>query len=168
MILKSNIIFFFISTFLMFLSFQNVNLFEGFILDIHEGFGGSEMRISQDVNITNLYKYLLEYYNFSHIHGMALYYFIALLIITLISFLVYILLPFLLYFFNSEFGIKYLFACDSIYSFLVFSLLIIIMLYPIIGHFIKCYDFLFIMLLIIIRLFQYRSLIKLSAPINKK
>jgi hypothetical protein len=82
----------------MFLSFQNVNLFEGFILDIHEGFGGSEMKISRNVNFTNLYQYLLEYYDFSHVYGMIFFYFIALLISTLISFLIYIFFPFFSFF----------------------------------------------------------------------
>jgi len=119
-LLKHNIALFLVGVLLLYVSFQNVNIYEGFMLDIRLG-PSPDIRICPDVRTSNMIAYFFEYYNFFEIYGMAIFYFKGCLIVAFILFLIYLCLFFFIHF-KKMIKKKYILFSDAIF-FLLFSTL---------------------------------------------
>jgi hypothetical protein len=154
-ILKYNIIFFSLGSILLLLTFHNINIYAGFIIDIYEGWGGYEMKIDQNITQSNITKYMLKYYNFLHVYDLAFYYLIIVFGMLFVSFCTYIIFPFFLVCLNRTISKRSLIFGDCIYFMLCFTIFTGIRVYPIFGYYLKYLDFGFWIFLSTFRVFQY-------------
>jgi len=152
-LLKHNIIFFLVGILLLYVSFQNVNIHEGFMLDVRLAPSPCN-KISPDVNSSNMIEYFFsEYYDFFHVYSMAIFYFKGCIFVAFILFLICVCLFFFIRF-KKMVKKKYILLCDAIF-FLFFSIL------PMITVFFEWSAFRYLgiwllVFLIIFRCFQYR------------
>lgn len=151
---KENRIILLFSFIFFFISFHNVNLYQGFYWDVHEGGPGSGIKILKDFTLSNMTLYLKNYYQPMLIYDMAECYLRCLLVITIIILFTYLLIPLTLYSMHVHIKIKYLMISDGIYFSLI-SLLLILLHIEIFGRFLPGLEYVLFSFLFLFRLYQY-------------